>query len=263
MRRCGRGGGCQFQPLTGEVCDDGALCTTEDVCVLDPSGVPACVGRPACDDGDPCTDDSCDPQTGTCVGGNPPIDCDDGDPCTQDTCLGGACQNDAVADVPCDDGSPCTTDERCTDVGTGVPLCLGTPVTCDDGSSCTLDVCDEATGACTNPPAAIPAVPDLEVTGTTGISWTPTGAIGSYNSYRGTIAGAAGPAGGFAYNHTCLEMGDALGDGPTTTTDTSIPGALGEAWYYVVSFVGACGESAPCLDHNGTPCPSNPCALTP
>jgi len=62
----------------------------------------ACVpGLPLdCDDGDPCTEDACDPFTGECAalpaagqagccGG--PADCDDGDPCTGDACQDGAC----------------------------------------------------------------------------------------------------------------------------------------------------------------------------
>jgi hypothetical protein len=40
-----------------------------------------------CDDGDPCTIDTC--VDGACI--HTPMDCDDGDPCTIDTCVDGAC----------------------------------------------------------------------------------------------------------------------------------------------------------------------------
>ncbi len=70
-------------------------------------------------------------------------DCDDGNPCTTDSCdSAGGCVNDAV--VCADDGDLCTT-EAC-DPGTG--QCDSTPVTCDDEVSCTIDSCDAATGAC-------------------------------------------------------------------------------------------------------------------
>src|SRR2546425_11935512 len=51
------------------------------------TGLPAggCVHTPRnCDDGDPCTDDSCDPITGDCV--HAPHNCDDGNACTADSC---------------------------------------------------------------------------------------------------------------------------------------------------------------------------------
>ena len=66
--------------------------------------------------------DSCDPATG-CV--YTPVICDDGNPCTEDTC------DPAVAACirqNCDDGNLCTED-RCDPV----LGCLYTPVNCDDG----------------------------------------------------------------------------------------------------------------------------------
>jgi hypothetical protein len=70
------------------------------------------------DDGNPCTDDVCDPSTGTCGVANV-APCDDDDACTVgDECLGGTCQ-------------------------------AGSPKTClDDGNACTLDVCDPRDGSC-------------------------------------------------------------------------------------------------------------------
>jgi CSLREA domain-containing protein len=75
-----------------------------------------------CDDGNPCTDDSCDPTTG-CVHENNTAMCDDGDACTtHDACANGTC------------AGPVATD-------------------CDDGNSCTADSCDHLTG-CHHVPAA-------------------------------------------------------------------------------------------------------------
>ncbi len=75
-----------------------------------------CVTDADCDDGNPCTDSTCDPAVG-CVHVN----------------------NTA----PCDDGNPCTTVDICSD-GT----CVGGPpwLECDNGNPCTLDWCDSVTG---------------------------------------------------------------------------------------------------------------------
>jgi len=75
---------------------DGTSCPDADPC----NGNERCVDgacsfvEPSCWDGDPCTDDVCQPSTGTCtnpaVSGCTPCDpaanCDDDDPCTTDTC---------------------------------------------------------------------------------------------------------------------------------------------------------------------------------
>jgi cysteine-rich repeat protein len=48
--------------VAGTACDDGDLCTVNDSCVAG-----ACIGEPLdCDDSSACTQDSCDPLTGTC-----------------------------------------------------------------------------------------------------------------------------------------------------------------------------------------------------
>jgi hypothetical protein len=71
--------------VDGTPCTDENQCTQNDLCH---AGV--CVGQRLAD-GTPCTDeDVCtDPDTcqgGACVSG-PALQCDDGDPCTQDTCV--------------------------------------------------------------------------------------------------------------------------------------------------------------------------------
>lgn len=58
-------GGCVFAP-TAAACDDGDACTYIDRCTVDEAtGEGACVGLPLeCGDANPCTDDSCDSETG-------------------------------------------------------------------------------------------------------------------------------------------------------------------------------------------------------
>jgi hypothetical protein len=149
--------GCTHTILVGP-CDDGSACTQGDTC----GAAGQCFGQPVfCDDGDNCTDDSCEPaegcvftpnddicddgsactdedkcQAGFCVGNF--VDCNDGNPCTNDICdavLG--CQSSPNA-VPCDDGDACTSQDLC-----GQGICSGIDVDCSglDGP-CQIGVCD-------------------------------------------------------------------------------------------------------------------------
>ncbi len=157
--------GCTFTANNAD-CDDKNACTTKDSCVEG-----ACAGAVAlaCDDGDVCTDDSCDPSVG-CVTVSNAAPCNDGDACTVgDQCADGACG--AGGAVTCDDGNPCSDDacdsqdgcvfeanadgcddkNACTtkDVCTG-GACLGSsPLTCDDGDVCTTDSCSPSDGCVT------------------------------------------------------------------------------------------------------------------
>jgi len=162
---CDIKGGCTHVNNSSP-CDDGDACTTGDACA---DGT--CVGGPGpdCDDQNPCTDDSCDPEGG-CRHASNTLPCDDGDACTTgDTCADGTCvggagpecddQNACTDDscdpeggcrhasntLPCDDGDACTTGDACAD-GT----CVGGPgPECDDQNSCTDDSCD-VKGGCTH-----------------------------------------------------------------------------------------------------------------
>ena len=112
-----------------------------------PPPPPTCVG--GCDDGNPCTSDSC--VDGSCQ--HDPIDggqCDDGSGCGSATCEGGTCvfsekEEDGTA---CDDNSVCTENDMCED-----GACVADDVECDDdGNDCTDDYCEETKGGCVNEP---------------------------------------------------------------------------------------------------------------
>jgi hypothetical protein len=121
--------GCQHTAQEGE-CDDGNACTELDLCV---AGTCKGMGAPNCNDSNPCTADSCLPETG-CMHTFADGGCTDGNPCTvNDTCVKGKCQSGTLLD--CDDGNPCTAD-ACTSKG----ICEHTPLdaACDDGNACTL-----------------------------------------------------------------------------------------------------------------------------
>jgi hypothetical protein len=91
-----------------------------------------------CDDGNPCTDDSC--SNGECISTPNPANCDDGDACTTDYCdPATGCTHGPVS---CDDGDPCTTD-ACVD-----GQCTSTPKDCNDNDRCTDDACVD--GKCTH-----------------------------------------------------------------------------------------------------------------
>jgi Matrixin/Dictyostelium (slime mold) repeat len=118
-----------------ELDDDGdGIPDARDRCPLTPPGFIvdaegcACTepGSAGCDDGDLCTEDSCNTMTGACV--NNAVDCDDGEPCTFDCCdpVTGACINDlddSDGDGVCDmmDNCPLQADADPTDLnGDGV-----------------------------------------------------------------------------------------------------------------------------------------------
>jgi hypothetical protein len=147
----------------GNSCDDGDACTIGDQCVAGTCtpGVPA-----GCDDANPCTDDTCDPDLG-CVFTDNVLPCDDGSVCTVgDTCLGGAClagdplscvdENVCTDDscdpllgcvfvpnqAPCSDDIDCTLGDHCLE-----GACVYDELApCDDGNPCTDDLCDPTQG---------------------------------------------------------------------------------------------------------------------
>lgn len=72
----------------------------------------------------------------------PPPDCEDGNGCTEDTfnLETGQCEH-VAARLPCDDFNACTTNDTCID-----GVCLGESKSCDDEDVCTDDLCDPQSG---------------------------------------------------------------------------------------------------------------------
>ena len=131
---CDPASGCVHTPANdGQPCDDVNVCLWNDLCE---AGV--CTGEFIldCDDGNPCTMDSCEPMEG-CL--NVPLGdgtaCDDGNSCTLgDTCIANGCQPGEV--IACDDNNPCTQDE-CDPTGGCGHSSLLDGTACDDGDACT------------------------------------------------------------------------------------------------------------------------------
>ena len=112
---------------------------------LGPPHDPGCSCPFGCDDGNECTDPSCDPATG-CVQTNNAAPCDDGSFCTTgDTCDMGTCTG---TPLDCDDGNACTADS-CL----GLSGCQHVDLSSDclDGDACTTDSCDPAIGCVFTP----------------------------------------------------------------------------------------------------------------
>jgi hypothetical protein len=230
-------------------CDDGKPCTT-DSCVPStgcshvnlPAGAScsnnnACDGAESCDgngtcqagtpldctDADPCTVDSCNPNSGcthtqaapgtscsngnacdgmetcnsqgACVAGAPPT-CSDANPCTADSCdpATGCVYTPLATGTPCGNNNVCDGDETCDGAGTCV---AGTPLSCDDGNDCTADGCDPSSGCTTQiEPAGTPCA-GSGCTGecdSTGVCVCGTGGVGG-DGGSGGGGGSAGAAG--------------------------------------------------------------------
>ena len=162
------------QPETGECQEiphhEGFLCNDSDACTVNSQCTQGecTASQPVnCNDGNLCTDDSCDPEAG-CSHTPNQVPCNDADVCsTQDTCLEGQCQGGPALD--CDDSNACNGQESCDSQAgcqPGGPLvcddknlcngvetcdsqqgCLpGTPINCEDDNPCTSDSCQPETG---------------------------------------------------------------------------------------------------------------------
>ena len=94
-----------------------------------------------CTDGDACTEgDEC--QTGACQPGEQK-QCDDGEDCTDDSCNQATGNCDYLPNQnPCDDNDACTEGDECA-TGTCQP---GAPANCADDNACTADSCDSQAG---------------------------------------------------------------------------------------------------------------------
>jgi len=104
-------------------------CTTGKSCL----GGKCQGGTPiVCDDGNPCTDDACDPGTGKCIATANASSCDDVDPCTVfDQCAFGKCSGTDSGLCKCKNTADCSKFEDGN-------LCNGT-LTCNADHQCVLD----------------------------------------------------------------------------------------------------------------------------
>lgn len=159
-------GECLHKPSGLTKCNDNNECTQNDSCVI-VSGKAECAGSSLdCEDGNPCTSDTCDgktgcihkPNNGACNDNNPCTtgdycdqttckggvkqQCDDNNLCTEDTCtVSQGCKFTSTDTIPCNDDNACTKDDKCKGSN-----CIGTALNCDDNNPCTSDGCSQKTG---------------------------------------------------------------------------------------------------------------------
>ena len=146
-------------PATGECSSvpnhEGFLCDNTDACTFDSTcaeGICAGGDQVNCNDGNACTDDSCEPVAG-CVFADNAAACNDGDVCTtQDQCIDGECLGGP--DLECSDGDVCNGIETCNPASGCVD---GEPLVCDDGDPCSgVETCHPVAGC----QAAVPLACD-------------------------------------------------------------------------------------------------------
>ena len=188
-------------------CTINSDCATTDACLISPvCNAGLCeYASVDCEDGDPCTDHSCDPILG-CQQTYNTAACDDVDPCTyDDVCDGaGTCAGTAVSctDDPdtcgvlrscngtsscdeafpgdltsCDDLDPCTYDDACDGAG----ACLGTTIICqgDDGVCALNRACDGSATCFESYPDSSTACDDDELCTHTDVCDSLGGCIGT------------------------------------------------------------------------------------
>ncbi len=161
----------------GTPCADSNVCNGSETC----DGAGACVaGTPLpVDDANPCTADSCSPDTGVvshapvavgtscadsnqcngtetcdiagaCVAGTPPT-VNDNNPCTLDSCnpATGVIHTPTSSGSACGDADLCNGQEACNGAGLCVTFVPGPVI--NDGNPCTNDVCVPSTGVVNHP----------------------------------------------------------------------------------------------------------------
>lgn len=199
-------------------CTDFSACTAQDTCV---EGV--CLGQAqSCDDGNPCTDDLCDPATG-CV--HEPTDaCDDGNPCTVDICGATECLHEAAVDGTfCDDFELCTTADICFG-GSCIGVSIPDGTMCDDNEPCSKnEACHD--GECIDPAFTPPAIGELVYSSTVGVLAADASANPILDRDGTTFVGLQDGAVAVDQCGEILWTRNDLGE-PTWRAATSLPGRL-------------------------------------
>lgn len=151
--RCVGGGvGGPGQCWNISTCADDLTCNGTELCCTTSGGCgPYAQG--ACVPGTPivCTGGWVCVEPEGCIPCRDAGDCDDGDPCTLDTCeVDVACHHDGQPGASCDDGNACTIDETCVvDEDTGDLICVGEQFCNDLAPECHVGMCvNPNTGEC-------------------------------------------------------------------------------------------------------------------
>lgn len=250
-------GACNGRPMFGqETSNNNNSDTTQQHDTRDDIG-PGCLlgSDKECDDGDPCTVETCvDRQcvrkdvicpsglmcneVGECVAVEHDCgDTDDSNSCTIDSCdsLTGQALH---VERSCDDGDPSTIDS-CEEATGG---CVHAPTDCHDDDACTHDHYDVVTSACVHEPTACPDAYAC-VDGTCQFQCATHSDCSDGNPC--TIDSCDAQTG------ACSNEVRECSDGEATTTDVCLPEPDGEGKpytckHFVTACVGGCWDNNPC-----------------
>ncbi len=141
--------GCIYTPVpNGTSCANLYFCDGVETCQ---DGVCTAGTPPDCDDGNPCTEDTCSDEAGRCL--HQPVadgtSCGGGK-CGDMQCMGGECV--PVGEDPCDDGNPCTEEscdpeEGCKYINVPDGLSCGPCMVCEQQQCLPVKDCG-TTGGC-------------------------------------------------------------------------------------------------------------------
>ena len=273
---------CKLLPLhTDEPCDDSDTCTVNTVCKGGLCADPLAGSGGKCNDGNPCTDDSCDKSLGCQYAANVAA-CDDDDLCTSlEVCKDKVCQkgkpkscddaNVCTTDLcnpqlgcivftntdPCSDGNSCTINDAC-----GAGKCLaGLAKDCKDSNLCSLDSCDSKTGVCSNNDKLPPSqVCDDGVACTVETCLPQTGCVNmaadsACDDNVACTKDVCNKLSGCSH----LSQHDACEDGSPCTTDSCVAGVGCQS--LPAADGGACADDDPCT--TGDACKAGKCVSGP
>ena len=137
---------CSASDCPSATCSTAAC--TNGTCTLTPIAG-CCISDSQCDDGNPCTTDTCNTQTNTCS--HTPVA--DGTPCAGGTCRGGTCVPCTVSGLQCTTNTECCSHLCCGGLCCSGQCCEGIrcqptgTVCCNDGSG---RACDLTAPICKN-----------------------------------------------------------------------------------------------------------------
>ncbi len=142
---CGADGVCVYTEVDsrcaeGEVCIAATGCQPESACnaedCADALRVALTCQVGACQDDGTCLGETTCAAGESCCGDGTCMDCDDGNPCTEDSCDPSGCVHMPLDGTPCDDGDFCTGTEVCS-AGT----CRSSGDPCESPTFCNVDRC--------------------------------------------------------------------------------------------------------------------------
>jgi exosome complex RNA-binding protein Csl4 len=204
---------------------DGAACST-DICTVGQTcqaGVCKGGGPRACDDGNPCTRDTCVSPAGcTSTNDDTLVPPDDGIACTVEVCSAGASQH-TPSNARCDDGLYCDGTEVCMPgAGADSRGCQTTNVPMPPGPStpCAKYVCNETTDSFTLMTSSTGSSCD------DGIACTSGDVCDASGMCAGTVSASCGPPSGTCTSTTALPATLDIGLAPVTGTITMNGGLL-------------------------------------